>query len=87
MQDNANIHITWVVKEWFDNSRIPVIEWPLYSPDLNPIKIMWAWLKEWITTNYLELTSMGKTKAAYQRLYRAMRELGIYSTTKDRQFN
>jgi transposase len=45
------------------------MEWPLYSPDLNLIKIMWAWLKEWITTNYLELTFMGKTKADYQRLY------------------
>jgi transposase len=47
------------------------MEWPPYSPDLNPIEIMWAWLKEWITTNYPELTSMGKTEADYQRLYRA----------------
>jgi transposase len=74
MQDNASIHTARVVKEWFDNSGIPVMEWPPYSPDLNPIKIMWAWLKEWITTNYPELTSMGKTEVDYQRLYRAMRE-------------
>jgi len=23
-----------------------MIEWPPYSPDLNPIKIVWVWLKE-----------------------------------------
>jgi transposase len=40
MQDNASIHIARVVKEWFNNSGIPVMEWPLYSPDLNLIEIM-----------------------------------------------
>jgi hypothetical protein len=31
-------------------------------------------MKEYITTNYPELSSMGASKAAYQRLYVAMRE-------------
>ena len=35
---------------------------------------MWAWLKEWITTNYLDLINMDASEAAYQRLYEAMRE-------------
>jgi transposase len=74
MQDNASIHTAKVVKDWFENSGIPVLDWPPYSPDLNPIKIVWAWLKEWITTNYPDLITMGTSEAAYQRLYQAMRE-------------
>jgi transposase len=50
------------------------MEWPPYSPDLNLIKMVWAWLKEWIYTHYPDLKEMGKTEAAYQRRYRAMRE-------------
>ena len=74
MQDNAPIHIAGKVKEWFENNSIPVIKWPSYSSDLNPIEIMWAWLKEWIITNYLDLINMGASEVAYQRLYEAIRE-------------
>jgi hypothetical protein len=74
MQDNAPIHTAGVVKEWLENSDIPIMEWPPYSSDLNPIEIMWAWLKEWITTNYPDLINMGASEAAYQRLYEVMRE-------------
>jgi hypothetical protein len=49
-----------------------MIEWPPYSPDLNPIKIVWVWLKEWITINYPDLINIGASEAAYQRLYEAM---------------
>ena len=40
MQDNAFIHTAGMVKEWFENNSIPLLEWPPYSPDLNPIKII-----------------------------------------------
>jgi transposase len=50
------------------------MEWPSYSPDLNPIEIMWAWLKEWITTNYPELSDIGTSDEDYQSLYSVMRE-------------
>jgi transposase len=74
MQDNASIYTAKIVKDWFDSSGISVLEWPPYSPDLNPIEIVWAWLKEWITTNYPKLINMGASSAAYQRLYQAMRK-------------
>src|SRR5436189_6232601 len=74
MQDNAPIHTAGKVKEWFENSGIPILEWPPYSPHLNPIEIMWAWLKEWITTNYPDLIKMGDSEADYKRLYETRRE-------------
>ena len=40
MQDNTPIYTAGKVKEWFKNNNILIIEWPLYSSDLNLIKII-----------------------------------------------
>jgi len=38
MQDNAPIHRVRKSKLWFQENDIEVMEWPPYSPDLNPIE-------------------------------------------------
>jgi hypothetical protein len=48
MQDNAPIHIAQIIKKFFEENGISTIDWPPYSPDLNPIKHAWAKLKEMI---------------------------------------
>ena len=46
MQDNASIYTAIKVKEWFEERGIILLEdWPLYSPDLNPIEYIWWHLK------------------------------------------
>jgi len=74
MQDNASIHIAKKIKDWFANQAIPVMDWPPYSPDLNPIEHLWAQLKQWINDNHPELNEMGKSEEAYQQLFAAIRE-------------
>jgi transposase len=37
MQDNAPIHKARTVCRWFEDLAIPLLDWPPYSPDLNPI--------------------------------------------------
>ena len=74
MQDNASIHTAKKVKKWFEDEGIPVIDWPPYSPDLNPIEHLWAQLKQWINDNHPELNEMGKSEEAYQQLFSAIRE-------------
>ena len=46
MQDNAPIYASCLAKNWLSDNAIPVLEWPPYSPDLNPIEHAWARLKE-----------------------------------------
>jgi transposase len=38
MQNNASIHIVQTVRNWFQDMAIPSVDWPLFSPDLNPIE-------------------------------------------------
>ena len=45
-QDNAGIHTAKITRDFIKKSKIPVIEWPANSPDLNPIETVWAHLKK-----------------------------------------
>jgi hypothetical protein len=61
--------------KWFEDNVIPVLKWPPYSPDLNPIKMVSILLKQWVIKNGPELLSIGNSDKAYQAFYNALREL------------
>jgi transposase/uncharacterized coiled-coil protein SlyX len=42
MQDNAPQHKSFLVRTWLFNNGIQCIDFPPYSPDLNPIENLWA---------------------------------------------
>ena len=40
-QDNASAHKAKVCLKWLEDHGIEVMEWPPYSPNLNPIENLW----------------------------------------------
>jgi transposase len=74
MQDNAPIHTAKKVIKWLEDNGIPTIDWPPYSPDLNPIEYIWARMKEWIHQHYPNLRDMGDSQEALDKLARVIVE-------------
>lgn len=68
MQDNAQIHKALIVRQWFKDNKVNVMEWPPYSPDLNPIENLWALLKAEIYKTHPELIGISNTQASLDLL-------------------
>ena len=68
MQDNTPIHTAKKILKWFTDWTISMLDWPLYSSDLNPIEHMWVKMKQWINDNYLHLKKIGESQAVYDEL-------------------
>ena len=52
MQDNASPYTSRFTKEELRERGIEPIDWPAFSPDLNPTEHVWAWMKDFIQENY-----------------------------------
>ena len=61
MQDNAPIHNAKKVRLWFEFHGVEMMEWPPYSPDLNPIEQLWYRLKELLYFRHPELVELTTT--------------------------
>lgn len=55
MQDNAPPHKARQTMREFERRNISPIEWPPYSPDLNPIETVWSYMKAYIERRHPQL--------------------------------
>ena len=55
IHDNALIHTTIKVRKWLEDNSVDTTDWPLYSPDLNPIEHAQKALKEKVIEMFPDL--------------------------------
>jgi transposase len=74
MQDNAPIHNAHLVRDWIIDMGINKVDWPPYSPDLNPIENLWKMLKAKIIELHPELKVMKDNTTTKQHLINCAKE-------------
>jgi len=58
MQDGAPCHRANIVKNWLDGEDIGGMDWPAYSPDLNPIENLWGIIARKVYENQRQFKSL-----------------------------
>lgn len=74
MQDNAGIHTSRKVRAFMERHHINVIDWPPYSPDLNPIEHMWWVLKKMMYKHYPQYNNLGRAQDEWDGFCKALQE-------------
>jgi transposase len=74
IHDNAPVHTARIVQRLLQELGIEVMIWPPYSPDLNPIKNLWAIMKQEIYKLYPDLKHAPDTADTLEWLIRAVKE-------------
>ena len=67
VHDNAPCHKAQQVQEKIEELKIDVLDWPAYSPDLNPIENLWSYMVRNIYAN-------GRTFDDVDELWEAIQE-------------
>jgi transposase len=73
-QDNARIHTAAATRAFLARHGIRTINWPPYSPDLNPIEHMWWHLKKLLHKHYPEFNNFSRAEEEWDRFCEALKE-------------
>lgn len=68
-QDNAAIHVSQMMKDWFREKNITVLDWPACSPDLNPIENLWGYMAKKVYENGKQFSTVLELKAKIREVW------------------
>ncbi|BDD59129.1 hypothetical protein MAP00_009280 [Monascus purpureus] len=74
MHGGASVHRAYIIRDLLAEMGVEVMEWPPYSPDLNPIENFWALMKAKIYEKYTELERALDTEETLKALIEAAKE-------------
>jgi transposase len=63
-QDNSSVHASEVVRNWFREHGIRILDWPSISPDLDPIENLWGILVRLVYPNGRKYNTVPELKRA-----------------------
>ena len=58
MQDGVPGYLARDTRQELKERRIYIVFWPAFSPDLNPIKKVWDWIKNYIDLYYDDIDKL-----------------------------
>ncbi|KHJ99215.1 hypothetical protein OESDEN_00802 [Oesophagostomum dentatum] len=70
--DNARIHVSRSTAAFLNEHRIPVVDWPPYSPDLNPIENLWGILARKVYANNKQYRTINELRLAVMQAWGAI---------------
>lgn len=73
-QDNCRCHITHSALQWLRERKIPVMSWPPYSPDLNPIENIWGILARRVYAGGKQFNTIAELQAAVIHCWEGIEE-------------
>jgi transposase len=74
MHDNARIHTSRAVRSFLRDHHINAINWPAYSPDLNPIERLWWALKKRMYKYYPQYNNFSIAEEEWEGFCEALKE-------------
>jgi transposase len=69
MDDNAPVHRAISVRSWKEQWNVQTIDWPAYSPDLNPIENVWSYIKAHLNRLHERPGTLDELDAAVRNLW------------------
>ena len=72
--NSTGIHRAYIIYKGLNKIDIEIMDWPPYSPDLNPIENLWALMKKKIYKLYPELLKAPNTASTRELLTKAAQE-------------
>jgi hypothetical protein len=69
MEDGAPVHCSLAPKKWREDRGLQKLEWPVQSPDLNPIENVWAMMKSILQKHSTAITNIANMKIALQEVW------------------
>lgn len=67
LQDNARIHTSAYTKKFLSDNGVKTVNHPKYSPDMNPIEIVWHLLKEDLKRDISNFKNLDTLEAAAKK--------------------
>ncbi|KAJ8712995.1 hypothetical protein PYW08_008299 [Mythimna loreyi] len=80
MQDNARPHAARCIDDYQSEVRITKLEWPVRSPDLNPIEHVWDMPKRRIRSTPNPPETIGQLKTALVAAWDVLPQVDIKNT-------